>query len=107
MTTPYRVAQFWSTSTPGTKVLMIAEGADIDAWPHRDDFITWADTEQLADAARLEKLLSMVTDCKIKFDTVSNPKQLTIIAKNSVQTSAGFRAELRKVIDDINPTWES
>lgn len=37
----YRVAEFWSSARPGTKVRMLAEGADIEQWCKRSDFIRW------------------------------------------------------------------
>jgi hypothetical protein len=36
---PYRVYEFWSSSRPGVKVLMLAEGRYIEEWTKRDDFI--------------------------------------------------------------------
>lgn len=45
---PYRVAEFWSSSSPGTKVRMLAEGDDIEQWGKRDDFIRWMDAGEEA-----------------------------------------------------------
>lgn len=36
---PYRVYEFWSSAQPGKKVLMLAEGREIDEWVKRGDFI--------------------------------------------------------------------
>lgn len=41
---PYRVAEFWSSANPGTKVRMLAEGSDIEYWGKRGDFIRWVDS---------------------------------------------------------------
>lgn len=38
---PWRVGEFWSSATPGKKVLCLAEGADIVEWAKRADFIRW------------------------------------------------------------------
>lgn len=57
---PWRVAEFWSSSTPGAKVLMLAKNAhDLSTWGKRSDFLRWvspdpaalAQREQVAEAA--------------------------------------------------------
>lgn len=67
-----------------------------------DTIIDRAELDQLrADAARLEKLLAMVTECKVKFGPkASTPRQLTLTVKASVTTSIGYRNELCKLLDE-------
>lgn len=59
--------------------------------------------ELLEDATRLDKLLSMVDECRIKFDNGNRPRKLRLTIKNSVFTTLGYRGELRKLIDDMEP----
>jgi hypothetical protein len=38
----WRVAEFWSSGTPGTKVKLLAdEPVQLEHWPKRKDFIRW------------------------------------------------------------------
>lgn len=39
----WRVAEFWSSSNPGKKVLVLAEDQEIIEWSKRSDFIRWMD----------------------------------------------------------------
>ena len=57
------------------------------------------------DTARLDKLLSMVDHCKAKFGPGNVPHQLALTIRNSVETSAGYRDQLRKLIDELKPTY--
>ncbi len=40
----WRVAEFWSSANPKERVLMLAQGGDINAWVKRSDFIRWVDS---------------------------------------------------------------
>ena len=55
------------------------------------------------DAARLVKLLQTCTETKIKFNRDNQPRQITMIFKDSVQTSKGYQAKLRKTLDEFQP----
>jgi hypothetical protein len=55
------------------------------------------------DAARLVKLLRTCTETKIKFNRDNQPRQITMIFKDSVETSKGYQAELRKTLDEFQP----
>lgn len=65
-----------------------------------------SEAQTVADASRLEKLLSMCTECRVKFGPGNKARQLTMTIKNSVETSVGYRAELRKTIDELESTFK-
>lgn len=57
------------------------------------------------DAARLAKLLELCTDAKTKFGRKGDLQAITMIFKASVRTGVGYRDQLRKLIDDMKPTF--
>ena len=58
----------------------------------------------MADAGRLHKLLEFCTEAKTKFGPCGDLRAITMKFKNSVETSYGYRNELRKLIDEIQPS---
>lgn len=57
------------------------------------------------DAERLGKLLQMCTEAKTKFGPTGTIRQITMTFKASVETSRGYRDELRKLMDELTPTY--
>lgn len=57
------------------------------------------------DAARLVKLLQMCTEAKTKFGPTGTLRQITMTFKTSVETSRGYREELRKLVDEMKPSY--
>lgn len=58
----------------------------------------------MVDAGRLHKLLEFCTEAKTHFGPRGDLRAITMKFKNSVETSYGYRNELRKLIDEIQPT---
>jgi len=56
-------------------------------------------------AGRLEKLLQLCTEAKPKFGPDAKIRAMTMTFKTSVETSHGYRNELRNLIDDMTPTY--
>lgn len=50
----WRVGEFWSSANPGTKVLMLARGIDIENFGQHKDFIRWVGSSLAAPAATAE-----------------------------------------------------
>lgn len=101
---PFRVAEFWSSANPKEKVLCLAQDQELEQYPQRTDFIRWVDDP---DALRFQKLVQLCTSAKLKFGSGNKISQVTLVCKNSVETSVGYRDELRKLVDELEPTYES
>jgi hypothetical protein len=65
---------------------------------------TAAEMAREQDGARLAKLLAFCTEAKPQFGTRSELRAMTMKFKTSVETSIGYRKELRKLIDEMQPT---
>lgn len=55
------------------------------------------------DTERMSKLLQCCTEFSVKYHPDQRPRQMTMVFRDSVENSAGFREELGKAIDQFNP----
>lgn len=56
-------------------------------------------------ARRTEKLLQLCTEARPKFGPDGKIRVMTMTFKTSVETGRGYREELCKLIDEIEPTY--
>jgi len=64
---PWKIGEFWSSSTPGKKVWMLANPEDIQRYGTHRDFIRWiAESDQMqSQATRIAELEAAVTSMEL------------------------------------------
>lgn len=81
-----------------------APALDLEAADHLEELARRA-AKLTRSAGRLDKLLQLCTEAKPKFGPDGKIRAMTMTFKTSVETARGYRDELCKLIDEMEPTY--
>ena len=78
---PWKIAEFWSSSTSGKKVWMLANVEDIERYGAHRDFIRW-----VAESDQIESQASIISELKAQVAGLEKDAEaLTLLAANKLK----------------------